>query len=151
MCRPSQHARTFSSPSKSLSDCDPPCSSNSSSSVSCPFADNTCSNDRVGLYGLSGVAHRRYSAAGVPLRLPREPLTESWERLRFPRGVVLTPLWLLRSLRWLWGLESTRWRWSSSVNSALCDMGLVGTTLFVLRFGDATAFGLGRAKRYLRA
>ncbi len=59
-----------------------------------------------GLYGLSGAFQRKYSSAGVPERFEPERPTESWDRLRCPRGVVFhgSPATGLRALRWLWGL-----------------------------------------------
>ena len=107
----------------------------------------TCSNDQVGLYGVSGAAQRRYSPSGVPERLPTDPLTESCEQFRFPLEVVLNApsSWLLLPLRWLCGLKSG-WRWSSSVNSTAWNIGLLKPDASP----GAPSVGFGRESRYVK-
>ena len=141
VCRPSQHALTFSNPSKPSSDMPSSCSSKSSCSGA-----GTSTKDLSGLYGLSGAFQRRYSIAGVPVRLLLEPPTDSWERFRCPRGVLFqdSPGPMLRALRWLCGLATRGGRRSWSVLSGVWGR-------MVLLPGDRTFGLLGLARRYLRA
>jgi hypothetical protein len=118
--------------------------SSCSSKSSCSGA-GTSTKDLSGLYGLSGAFQRRYSIAGVPIRLVLEPPTDNWERFRCPRGVLFqdSPGPMLLALRWLCGLaRGGRRSWSvlSGVRGRM-----------VLFPGDRTFRLLGLARRYFRA
>ena len=150
VCRPSQHARTFSNPSNPSSKWVSRCNSKSSSSGSC--WSGTLTNDFSGLYGLSGpFLQRRYSTAGVPDRLLADLLIDTCDLLRCPRGVVdhLSFLVGLAGLSRPGGVTMARCCRRRSSSVWFSDPGVWGK--IVLFVGEVTLRLLGLESRYFRA